>query len=740
MPDHQYSDEDDDEVMMDAHHDDDDDEDMEITAAPTLYERPSYFRQTRKKGKILKIVQERYLRDDLGFGCCFWDPFATKRRKGAEHVVGKPQTLQELQQVLELLQVSSKSTTTPTTRDECEAQIVVCDTNVLLHNFDVLQQACLAATSTTATGSADSPNTNNNLSLCLVLPQTALEECRAQHTTLYDQAVELLRSVGKKNTSQHKMDDDDNEPQTGAYLGIFFPDQHHVETQVKSTEEHTSSSSSINDVNDARLRQVAHFFGKHLKQQNMPQGKIRVIFLTDDQASRRLAKQEQQHDKGNGKPSVLYEALSVQDWVRQLEAAHPGLSLMDYVAHYNVAKATTAGSSSGSIGSGKQPLYFPLHLPQTEVSRGVQAGHFHRGVFRSVDTYREARQDQMGVVTIRQGDERVAVTIPGWTCRNRAMDGDVVAVAMLPVDQWIPLLAPSSTTTTTTMSGNKKKKQPEKTGISSETAEPTIGELSNVPESMTMDDSNNAASPPLRPTGRVVGILRRNTDLYSGSLWERHANESEENNTNIAFCNHNDIDNENDNATTKSSSTTTTTTTVGQLLASCEREHTDGSTTCVFMPVDPKIPPLLIRTTQRDRWVGQRLVVAMDSWPAESPFPLGHYTKTLGKIGDKAVETQVLLLQHNIPHEAFPAAVLACLPPADYNLHADYEATKEADRRVDLRHLPILSIDPPGCTDIDDALHCFPMDNGNYQVGVHIADVTYVFSLCLLYTSPSPRD
>ena len=44
---------------------------------------------------------------------------------------------------------------------------------------------------------------------------------------------------------------------------------------------------------------------------------------------------------------------------------------------------------------------------------------------------------------------------------------------------------------------------------------------------------------------------------------------------------------------------------------------------------------------------------------------------------------------------------------------------------MDLRHLPILSIDPPGCKDIDDALHCIELDNGNWQVGVHIADVTH---------------
>ena len=44
--------------------------------------------------------------------------------------------------------------------------------------------------------------------------------------------------------------------------------------------------------------------------------------------------------------------------------------------------------------------------------------------------------------------------------------------------------------------------------------------------------------------------------------------------------------------------------------------------------------------------------------------------------------------------------------------------------REDLRHLAICSVDPPGCKDIDDALHIRPLPNGHSEVGVHIADVT----------------
>jgi exosome complex exonuclease DIS3/RRP44 len=46
-------------------------------------------------------------------------------------------------------------------------------------------------------------------------------------------------------------------------------------------------------------------------------------------------------------------------------------------------------------------------------------------------------------------------------------------------------------------------------------------------------------------------------------------------------------------------------------------------------------------------------------------------------------------------------------------------------RRKDLRHIRVTSIDPPGCTDIDDALHVRELPNGNFEVGVHIADVSH---------------
>jgi exosome complex exonuclease DIS3/RRP44 len=54
---------------------------------------------------------------------------------------------------------------------------------------------------------------------------------------------------------------------------------------------------------------------------------------------------------------------------------------------------------------------------------------------------------------------------------------------------------------------------------------------------------------------------------------------------------------------------------------------------------------------------------------------------------------------------------MACLPPANWKITDDVVAA-----RTDIRHLPVVSIDPPGCKDIDDALHCRQLENGNFEV------------------------
>eukprot|EP00730_Choanoeca_flexa_P007158 TRINITY_DN12289_c0_g2_i1.p1 TRINITY_DN12289_c0_g2~~TRINITY_DN12289_c0_g2_i1.p1 ORF type:complete len:726 (+),score=172.14 TRINITY_DN12289_c0_g2_i1:2-2179(+) len=173
------------------------------------------------------------------------------------------------------------------------------------------------------------------------------------------------------------------------------------------------------------------------------------------------------------------------------------------------------------------------------------------------------------------------------------------------------------------------------------------------------------------PTGQVVGIVRRRWRPYCGIIAQ-------------------DID-------------------------------TAGSKQHLLVRAKEKTLPLIrIKSQTPETLQGQQLVVCIDGWPQNSKYPIGHYVRTLGPIGDVDTETEVVLLEHAVPFEAFSKNVMSCLPSPDWQV-----ADQDLSRREDLRHLDVCSIDPPGCTDIDDALHVVDLPNGNYEVGVHIADVSH---------------
>jgi len=82
----------------------------------------------------------------------------------------------------------------------------------------------------------------------------------------------------------------------------------------------------------------------------------------------------------------------------------------------------------------------------------------------------------------------------------------------------------------------------------------------------------------------------------------------------------------------------------------------------------------------------------------------------------------MILHEFNVDTRPFSQKVLDCLPKEGWNWTIP---KTEEKKRMDLRHINVCSVDPPGCKDIDDALHCIVLPNGNYEIGVHIADVTH---------------
>lgn len=84
------------------------------------------------------------------------------------------------------------------------------------------------------------------------------------------------------------------------------------------------------------------------------------------------------------------------------------------------------------------------------------------------------------------------------------------------------------------------------------------------------------------------------------------------------------------------------------------------------------------------------------------------------------VETSALLKDCNFPTEDFTENVLKCLPPLPWTI-----PDREYETRKDLRDMRCFSIDPSSARDIDDVLSVTKNEDGTYDVGVHIADVSF---------------
>ncbi|HWG39973.1 MAG TPA: RNB domain-containing ribonuclease, partial [Candidatus Acidoferrales bacterium] len=123
---------------------------------------------------------------------------------------------------------------------------------------------------------------------------------------------------------------------------------------------------------------------------------------------------------------------------------------------------------------------------------------------------------------------------------------------------------------------------------------------------------------------------------------------------------------------------------------------------------------------QRKTWDDlENVVVEVEiiQWPSATQSPRGRITEILGYEDDFGVDVEMIIRKHHIPH-IFPAEVLE--EAQEIN---PIVPQKEIAARRDFRHLPIVTIDGETARDFDDAVLVTRLDNGNYELQVHIADV-----------------
>jgi len=116
---------------------------------------------------------------------------------------------------------------------------------------------------------------------------------------------------------------------------------------------------------------------------------------------------------------------------------------------------------------------------------------------------------------------------------------------------------------------------------------------------------------------------------------------------------------------------------------------------------------------------GDKVVVEITNWPEPRRNPEGRVLEVLGQKDKPGIDILSIVRKYHLP-EVFPEEVLkeAALIPATVR-------EKDKKGRRDLRHLPLVTIDGEDAKDLDDAVSLEMLGNGNYYLGVHIADVGY---------------
>lgn len=531
----------------------------------------TFVRKTRK-GTVVKVVKEHYLRDDIycGSKAC--------RRCPQQALSILHQDPKQVVNLLQLLNEGSSSYNHVQVNGKGKSHYLVPDTNVLYHQIDLIEHEAFKD---------------------IIILQTVLQELRHRSMQIYSRVRALIADSTRRFW--------------------VFSNEFHRDTYIEKEKDE-----SPNDRNDRAIRVACSWYSQHA----IPG--LSIVLMSDDVDMRRKA----------GEVGVV--AVSVREYVESM-VSFP--ELVDMIA-----------AKDDDDADGGKGFAYPDHLSTTQMMAGLKSGAFCQGtVGISTHNFLEG-----SIFTKTNGTEQ-QVLLLGRTNLNRAVQGDVVVVEVFPPSEW--------------------KSAADLIVVESEEddegdADQTTPAADKPVDAMQVDDT---VVPDAKPTGRVVGIIKRNWRPYCGTIEVPRG---------------------------------------GGGGGGGGRQQT-----LFFWPMDKRIPKIRIRTRQADLLAGRRIIVAMDSWAKNSRYPSGHFVRNLGEVGDRKTETDVLLLEHDVPFSPFSKQVLDCLPSEGESWVVKDDLHLVG--RIDFRGLDVCSIDPPGCTDIDDALHARLLPNGNYEVGVHIADVSH---------------
>ncbi len=145
------------------------------------------------------------------------------------------------------------------------------------------------------------------------------------------------------------------------------------------------------------------------------------------------------------------------------------------------------------------------------------------------------------------------------------------------------------------------------------------------------------------------------------------------------------------------------------------RQYAFLQTDSKFLATDIFIP----RAKLKGGTTGQKAVVRITSWPEDAKNPIGEVIDILGQTGENTAEMHAILAEFGLPYR-YPENVNAAAEKIDAGITDEVVA-----QRKDMRDTTTFTIDPRDAKDFDDAISFRTLSNGNYEIGVHIADVTH---------------
>jgi protein SSD1 len=150
-----------------------------------------------------------------------------------------------------------------------------------------------------------------------------------------------------------------------------------------------------------------------------------------------------------------------------------------------------------------------------------------------------------------------------------------------------------------------------------------------------------------------------------------------------------------------------------------------------FKPTDKRVPLIAIPTEQAPKdfvekhqeYANTIFVACIKRWPITSLHPFGTLVENLGKMGDPRVETDALLRDNNFASDDFSEAVLRSIGLQDWSIAKEDEAAISARR--DFRDGKTFTLDLAGTGELGDAVHVKTLSDGKIEIGIHIPDVAH---------------